>query len=90
VNLRRRKSRPARIADKVKHSGPATTLQGAGLAGLAAGRSGKATARYAGRKATGRRMPLLVTLPAFAGASVAGLIAVRKMRKGAKQTLPDP
>ena len=74
--------------DKVRRSGPGKTVEGAGLAGLAAGRSGKAMARYAGRKAGGKRAPLLMTLPAFAGASIAGFMAVRKMRKGVKQTAP--
>jgi hypothetical protein len=93
MNLRRRKSRPARVADsvrgKVKRSGPAKTVQGAGMAGRAAGRSGKAMAVYTGRKATGKRAPLLASLPVFAGASIASFIAVRKMRRGVKQTVPD-
>src|SRR5919112_4252902 len=88
----RRKSTPARMTDslrdEVKRSGPAKTVQGAGMAGRAAGRSGKATAVYAGRKAAGKRAPLLVSLPVFAGASIAGFIAVRKMRRGVKQTVP--
>jgi hypothetical protein len=88
----RRKSTPARMTDsvrkKVKRSGPATTVQGAGGAGKAAGRGGKAVAVYAGRKTAGKRMPLLVGLPAFAGASIAGFMAVRKMRRGVKQTAP--
>jgi hypothetical protein len=93
MRLRRRKSKAARTADslrgKVKRSGPAKTAQGAGKAGRAAGRSGKAMAAYTGRKAAGKRAPLLVTLPALAGASVAGFFAVRKMRRGVKQTVPD-
>ena len=88
----RRKSKPARMAkslrDKVKRSGPATTIEGAGIAGRAAGRSGKAMAVYTRRKATGKRAPLLVSLPIFAGASIASFIAVRKMRRGVKQTVP--
>jgi hypothetical protein len=92
MHLRRRRSKPARAADsvrrKVKRSGPAKTAAGAAMAGRAAGRSGKATAVYAGRKAAGKRAPLLVTLPMFAGASVAGFFAVRKMRRGVKQTAP--
>jgi hypothetical protein len=75
--------------NKVKRSGPAKTVQGIGMAGRAAGRSGKATAVYAGRKAAGKRAPLLKTLPLFAGASIAGFLAVRKLRRGAKQTVPD-
>jgi hypothetical protein len=89
----RRKSGPARITDSVrkgvKRSGPAKTVQGAGMAGRAAGRSGKAMAVYTGRKATGKRAPLLVSLPVFAGASIGTFMAVRKMRRGAKQTVPD-
>ena len=89
---RRRKSKPARTADslrgKVKRSGPAKTVQGAGMAGRAAGRSGKAVAVYTGRKAAGKRAPLLVSLPVLAGASIASFIAVRKMRRGVKQTVP--
>jgi predicted transcriptional regulator len=89
----RRKSKPARIADsvrdKVKRSGPAKTAQGAGMAGRAVGRSAKATAVYADRKTTGKRAPLLVSLPILAGASIASFIALRKMRRGVKQTLPD-
>jgi hypothetical protein len=88
----RRKSKPARMTkslrDKVKHSGPAKTVQGAGMAGRAAGRSGKAMAVYTRRKAAGKRAPLLVSLPVLAGASIAGFIAVRKMRRGVKQTVP--
>jgi hypothetical protein len=88
-----RKSKPARmtdsVRDKVKRSGPAKTAQGAGMAGRAAGRSGKAMAVYTGRKAAGKRAPLLVSLPVFAGASIASFIAVRKMRRGVKQTVPD-
>ena len=91
--LRRRKSRPARIADsarkKVKRSGPAKTVQGAGMAARAAGRGGKATAIYTGRKAMGKRAPLLKTLPVFAGASIASFMAVRKMRRGVKQSVPE-
>ena len=89
---RRRRSKPARTADKlrgkVERSGPGKTVQGAGMAGRAAGRSGKAMAVYTGRKAAGKRAPLLVSLPVLAGASVAGFIAVRKMRRGVKQTVP--
>jgi hypothetical protein len=88
----RRRSKPARMTDSlrdtVKRSGPATTVQGAGMAGRAAGRSGKAMAVYARRKAAGKRAPLLVSLPVLAGASIAGFIAVRKMRRGVKQTVP--
>ena len=88
----RRKSKPVRAADsarkKVKGSGAVKTAQGAGMAGRAAGRSGKAVAEYAGRKAAGKRTPLLAALPAVAGASVAGFLAVRKMRRGAKQGAP--
>ena len=89
MNLRRRKSRRARITDKVKRSGPATTVQGAGMAGRAAGRSGKAMAVYTGRKAAGRRAPVLKALPVLAGASIASFFAVRKMRRGVKQSIPD-
>jgi hypothetical protein len=91
MRLRRRKSRPARAADKLHDlaRGPATTVQGAGRAGRAAGRGGKAMAVYAGRKAKGKRAPLLVGLPAFAGASIAGFFAIRKVRRGIKQTAPD-
>jgi hypothetical protein len=93
VHLRRRKSRRARAADslrgKVKRSGPAKTAQGAGMVGRAAGRGGKAIATYTGRKAVGKRAPLLMGLPALAGASLAGVFAVRKMRRGVKQTVPD-
>ena len=92
MNLRRRKSKPARTADSlrgnVKRSGPAKTAQGAGMAGRAAGRSGKAMAVYMGRKAAGKRAPLLVSLPVLAGASIASFFAVRKMRRGIKQTAP--
>jgi hypothetical protein len=88
----RRKSKPARMRqsmrDKLKRSGPAKTGQGAGMAARAAGRSGKAMAVYTGRKAAGKRAPLLVSLPVFAGASIAGFFAVRKMRRGVKQTAP--
>jgi hypothetical protein len=76
------------LRGRVAHSGPAKVAQGAGQAGRAAGLSGKAMARYGGRKATGKRAPLLVTAPAFAGASIATFLAVRKLRRGAKQTLP--
>ena len=76
------------VRDKVESSGPGKTVQGAGMAGVATARHGKAMATYAGRKASGKRMPLLVTLPAFAGASFAGFMAVRKMRRGVKQTAP--
>ena len=93
MRLRRRKSKPARVADsvrgKVERSGPAKTVQGAGMAGRAAGRSGKAMAVYSHRKATGKRAPALASLPVLAGASIAGLLAVRRMRRGAKQTLPS-
>ena len=89
---RRRTSRPARAADslrgKARRSGPAKTLQGAGMAGRAAGRSGKAMGVYTGRKATGKRAPLLMSLPVLAGASIASFIAFRKMRRGVKQTVP--
>ena len=88
----RRKSKSARMTEslrkKVKRSGPAKTVQGAGMAGRAAGRGGKAAAVYTGRKAAGKRAPLLVSLPVFAGASIAGFLAVRKMRRGVKQTVP--
>jgi hypothetical protein len=93
MQIRRRKSMPARVTDsvrgKVKRSGPARTLQGAGMAGRVAGRSGKAMAVYTGRKAAGKRAPLLVSLPIFAGASIASFMAVRKIRRGVKQTIPD-
>src|SRR5262245_35270086 len=111
MNLRRRKSRRARVVDKVrgltgrrkskrarmtdsvrdkvKRSGPAKTVQGAGMAGKATGRSAKAMAVYADRKAAGKRAPLLVSLPVLASASIASFFAVRKMRRGVKQTLPD-
>jgi hypothetical protein len=89
----RRKSMPARMAaslrDGVQRSGPAKTVQGAGMAGRAAGRGGKAMAVYARRRAAGKRTPLLVGLPVLAGASIAGFMAVRKMRRGVKQTVPD-
>ena len=92
MNLRRRKSTRARIADSVgkkfKRSGPARIAQGAGGVGQAAGKGGKAIAVYTGRKASGKRAPLLVSLPVFAGASFAGFIAVRRLRRGAKQTAP--
>jgi hypothetical protein len=88
----RRKRKPARLTasarDKVTRSGPAKTAQGAGAAARAAGRSGKAVAVYTGRKAAGKRAPLLVSLPIFAGASIAGFVAVRKMRRGVEQTAP--
>jgi hypothetical protein len=88
----RRKSTPARMTDslrgKVRRSGPAKTAQGAGMAGRAAGRSGKAMAGYTRRKAAGKRAPLLVSLPVLAGASIAGFFAFRKMRRGVKQTAP--
>ena len=93
MRLRRRKSKPARAMDsvrgKVKRSGPAKTAQGASMAGRATGRSGKAMAVYAGRKARGKRAPLLATVPILAGASIASFFAVRKMRRGVKQTVPD-
>jgi hypothetical protein len=88
----RRKSKPARMTeslrDTIGRSGPAKTVQGAGMAGRAAGRSGKAMAAYTRRKAAGKRAPLLVGLPVLAGASIAGFMAVRKMRRGVKQTVP--
>lgn len=88
----RRKSTPARVAgtmrDKVRRSGPGKTAQGAGMAGRAAGRNTKAMAVYTSRKARGKRAPLLVSLPLFAGASIAGFMAARKMRQGVKQTAP--
>src|SRR4051794_2453162 len=88
----RRKSTPARmtdsVRDKVKRSGPAKTAQGAGMAARAAGRSGKAITAYPARKAAGKRAPLLMSLAVFAAASVAGFFAVRKMRRGGKQTGP--
>ena len=94
MNLRRRKSKPARLIGSVRHkvkgSGPAKIVEGAGMAGRAAGRSGTATAVYAGRKAAGKRAPLLVSLPVFAGASIASFFAIRKLRRGVKQTVPDP
>ena len=71
---------------------PVTFLAGAGLP-LGSGRlgpSGEAVAAYTGRKATGKRAPLLVSIPLFAGASVASFFAVRKMRRGVKQTAPAP
>jgi hypothetical protein len=77
------------VRKKVKRSGPAKTVQGAGMAGRAAGRGGTAMAKYGGRKARGKRGPLLVSLPVFAGASIAGFMAIRKMRRGVKQTVPD-
>jgi hypothetical protein len=90
---RRRNSKLGRTADslrgKVKRSGPAKTVQGAGMAGRAAGRSGKAMAGYTSRKAAGKRAPALVSVPVLAGASIAGFLAVRKMRRGVKQTVPD-
>lgn len=88
MKLRRRKSAPARLRDKVKRSGPAKTAAGAGMAGRAAGRSGKAMAVYTGRKAAGKRAPALKAAPVLAGASIAGLFAVRRMRRGVKQTAP--
>ena len=81
-----RLARPTRCM--VKGGGPAKTVEGAGMAGRAAGRSGKAMAVYAGRKAAGKRAPVLVSLPVLAGASIASYIAVRKMRRGVKQTVP--
>src|SRR3954470_9624915 len=88
----RHKSKPARVTDsvrnKVNRSGPAKTVQGAGMAGRAAGRSGKAMAVYTRRKAAGKRAPLLVSMPVFAAASIAGFFAVRKMRRGVEQTAP--
>lgn len=70
-------------------SGAANVAQGAGQAGRAAGLSGKAVAVYGGRKAAGKRAPLLVSAPAFAGASIATVFAVRKLRRGVKQTVPE-
>jgi hypothetical protein len=93
MNIRRRKSMPDRVTDsvrdKVKRSGPAKTLQGAGMAGRGTGRGAKGMAVYARRKAAGKRAPLLVSLPIFAGASIASFMALRKMRRGVKQTVPD-
>jgi hypothetical protein len=93
MNLRRRKSRRARVIKALRHkakrSGPAKMVQGAGMAGRAVGHGGKAMAAYASRKATGKRAPLAASLPVFAGASIASFIAVRKMRRGVKQTAPD-
>ena len=93
MRLGRRRSRQARavetLRDAGKRSGPAKTVQGVGMAGRAAGRSGKAMAVYTRRKAAGKRAPLLMSLPVFAGASMAGFLAVRKMRRGVKQTVPD-
>lgn len=77
------------VRDKVRRSGPAKTIQGVGMAGQAAGRSAKAMGVYADRKAAGRRAPMLATLPVLAGASIVSFIALRKMRRGVKQTLPD-
>jgi hypothetical protein len=92
LGVGRRRSAPARTADsvrnKVTRSGPVKVIQGAGQAGRATGRGGKAMAVYTGRRAAGKRAPLLVSLPIFAGASVAGFLAVRKMRRGVKQTAP--
>lgn len=89
---RRRQSKPARTAHslrgKVKRSGAAKTVQGAGKAGRAAGVGAKAMAVYTGRKAAGKRAPLLASLPVLASALVASFIAVRKMRRGVKETLP--
>ena len=94
MNLRRRKSTRERIADsvgkKVKRSGPGRIAQGAGGVGQAAGKSGKAMAVYTGRKAAGKRAPLLVSLPLLAGASFAGFVAIRRLRRGVKQTAPAP
>jgi hypothetical protein len=88
-----RKSKPARMTDslrdKVKRSGLAKTVQGAGMAGRATGRSGKAMAVYTGRKAAGKRAPVLMSVPVFTSASIASFIAVRKLRRGVKQTVPD-
>jgi hypothetical protein len=90
MNLRRRKNRRARAADKLSgvRSGAAKVAHGTGQAGRAAGRSGKAVAVYGGRKAAGKRAPLLVSAPALAGASIATFLAVRKLRRGVKQTVP--
>jgi hypothetical protein len=89
----RRGRRPARALDSVRgrvaHSGPAKTAQGARQAGRAAGRTGKAVAVYGGRKAAGKRAPLLISVPALAGASIATFLAVRKLRRGAKETVPE-
>jgi hypothetical protein len=46
-------------------------------------------AMYTGRRAAGKRAPLLRSLPVLAGASIAGVIGVRKMRRGVKQTIPE-
>jgi hypothetical protein len=81
MNLRRR---------KFKRSGPGKIVQGAGMAGRAAGRGGKAMAVYTGRKAAGKRAPMLASLPVVAGAGIASFFAVRKLRRGVKQTVPDP
>jgi hypothetical protein len=93
MRLGRRKSRQARavetLRDAGKRSGPAKTVQGVGMAGRAAGRSGKAMAVYTRRKAAGKRAPLLMSLPLFAGASIAGFLAVRRIRRGVEQTVPD-
>jgi hypothetical protein len=100
MNFRRRKSRRARAVDRlraldvggrsksIKRSGPAKTVKATGAAGRAAALSGKAMAVYTGRKAAGKRMPLLASAPLFAGASIASFLAVRKWRRGVKQTIP--
>ena len=74
MNPRRRKRRRARIADKLR--------------GHAAGRSTEALAVYTGRKTAGKRAPLK-TLPVVAGASIASPFAVRHMRRGVNQSIPD-
>ena len=93
MRLGRRTSRQARAVETLRdagmRSGPAKTVQGVGMAGRAAGRSGKAMAVYTRRKAAGKRAPLLMSLPLFAGASIAGFLAVRRIRRGVKQTVPD-
>jgi hypothetical protein len=89
MDLRRRKSRRARAVDTLRGAAAGRRKStSARMAGRAAARSGKAMAVYAGRKAAGKRTPLLVSLPVFAGASIAGFMAVRKMRRGVKQTAP--
>ena len=92
MRLGRPKSRQARAVETLreagKRSGPAKTVQGVGMAGRAAGRSGKAMAVYTRRKLRGKRAPLLMSLPVLAGASIASFVAVRKMRRGVKQTVP--
>ena len=93
MSLRRGQSKAARTRDavrgKVKRSGPAETVKGVRMAGRAAGRSGQAMAVYTGRKAAGKRAPWLTTVPLFAGASIASLIAARRLRRGIRKTVPD-